>query len=132
MDIGDTKAGCMVSWGLLGFHVPFIVIYCHILLVRIMDTEFSKRCIILIKPVLNSENVIVKTIINVGLNGIYSIMGGYWRHFRSKYGMEECNVMESWDEKCKNRYESVRVCEQIREMCRCKDKCIMTLCEKEE
>ncbi len=31
-------------------------------------------------------------------------MGDNWRHLRSKYGMEECNVMKSWDEKCKNEY----------------------------
>ncbi len=27
------------------------------------------------------------------------------------YGTEECNVMKSWDEKCKNECESVRECE---------------------
>ncbi len=46
---------------------------------------------------------------------LHSIMGGNWRHLRSKYGMEECNVMKSWDEMCKNECEYVRVCEQIRE-----------------
>ncbi len=44
-------------------------------------------------------------------------MGGKWKHLWSKYGMEECKVMTSCDEKCKNECESVRVCEQIREMC---------------
>ncbi len=24
-----------------------------------------------------------------------ALMGGNWRHLRSKYGMEECNVMKS-------------------------------------
>ncbi len=38
-------------------------------------------------------------------------MGGNWRHLRSKFGMEERNVMKSWDEKCKNECECVRVCE---------------------
>ncbi len=73
------------------------------------------------------------------MNGTHSIMGGNWRHLRSKYGMEEFNVMKSWDEKWKewvwqrglsmewknvmlwkvemksgkNEYEFVRVCEQI-------------------
>ncbi len=27
---------------------------------------------------------------NVCLNGTHFIMGGNWRHLRSKYGMEEC------------------------------------------
>ncbi len=81
---------------------------------------------------LNSDNIIVRTITNVGLTGTHSIMGGNWRHLRSKYGMEECNVMKSWDEKCKNECESVGVCEQIREMCSWRDTCGMTLFNKEE
>ncbi len=56
---------------------------------------------------LNSDEIIVRTIINVGLTGTHSIMGGNWRHLRSKYGMEECNVMKSWDERCKYECESV-------------------------
>ncbi len=51
--------------------------------------------------------------------------------------MDECNVMKSWDEKCKNECVSVRLCEQIREVCSLKggggvDKCYMTLFNKEE
>ncbi len=51
---------------------------------------------------LNSDNIIVRTTINVGLNGTHSIMGRNWRQLGSKYGMEECNFMKSWNEKCKN------------------------------
>ncbi len=51
---------------------------------------------------LNSDNIIVRTITNVGLNDTHSIMGVNWRHLRSTYGMEECNVMKSWNEKCQN------------------------------
>ncbi len=80
---------------------------------------------------LNSDNIIVRTITNVGLNGTHSIIGGNRRHLRSKYGMEECNVMK-WDEKYKNERESVRVYEQIREMCSWRDRCDMTLFNKEE
>ncbi len=50
---------------------------------------------------INSDKIIVRTITNVGLNGIHSIMGGNWRHLRSKYGLDECSVINSWDEKCK-------------------------------
>ncbi len=75
---------------------------------------------------LNSDNLIVRTITNAGLNGTHSIMGCNWRHLRSKYGMEECNAMTSWDEKCKKECESVRVSEQIREMYSCRDRCAMT------
>ncbi len=57
-------------------------------------------------------------------------MGGNWRHLRSKYGMEECNVMKIWDEKCKNDCETV--CEQIREISSWRDRCDMTLFNKAE
>ncbi len=30
---------------------------------------------------------------------------------------KECDIVQNWDEKYKNEHESVRVCEQIREMC---------------
>ncbi len=81
---------------------------------------------------LNSDNIIVRTIIDVGLNGIHSIMGVNEKHLRSKYGMAECKVMKNWYEKCKNECESVRVCEPIREMCSWRDRCDITLFNKEE
>ncbi len=40
--------------------------------------------------------------------------------------------MKSWDEKCKNECEPVRVCEHIREMCSSRDMCDMNLFNKEE
>ncbi len=104
--------------------------HCNLLphLAGVMNPElwFSKRCIQFIKMALNSDNIIIRTITNVGLNGTHSIMGGNWRHLRSKYGMDECNVINSWDEKCKNECESVIVCEQIREMCSGRNRCAMT------
>ncbi len=93
---------------------------------------FSKICVKFIKIALNSDNIIVRTITNVDLNGTHSVMVGNWRHLRSKYGMEECNVMKSCDEKCKNECKSVRACEQIRVMCSWRDRCDMTLINKEE
>ncbi len=54
-------------------------------------------------------NIIVRTITSVGLNVTHSIMGGNWRHLRSKYGVGECIVMKGCDEKSRNQYESVRV-----------------------
>ncbi len=52
---------------------------------------------------------------------------------RPEKRMGECYVMKSWEEKCKNECESVRVCEQIKEiMCSWKDRCDMTLFNKEE
>ncbi len=67
----------------------------------------SKTYVKFIKMALNWDNVTVRTIINVGLNGTYCIISGNWRHFSCKCRMEECNVMQSWDEKCKNEWEFV-------------------------
>ncbi len=78
---------------------------------------------------LNSDKLFVITIPNVGLKGTHSIMGGNWAHLRSYYVMEEGNVMTNWNEKCKNECESIRVCEQRREMCSWR---YMTLFNKEE
>ncbi len=83
--------------------------HCNLLphLAGVMDPDllFSKRCIKFIKMALNSDNIIVRTIINVGLNRTHSIVGGILRHLRSNHGIEECNVMKSWYEKCKNKCE---------------------------
>ncbi len=43
---------------------------------------------------LNSDNIIARTIINIGLNGSHFIMGGNWRQLRSRCGMKECNAMK--------------------------------------
>ncbi len=67
-----------------------------------MDLElwFSKRCINFIKMTLNSDNIIVRTITNVGLIRTHSIMCGNWRHLRIWNGEKKC--YEKLDEKCKN------------------------------
>ncbi len=74
-----------------------------------MDPElwFSNRSITFIKMALYSDNIIVRTIITVGVNGSHSLMDGNWRHLRSKCGIEKCNVVKCWDEKCKNECASV-------------------------
>ncbi len=60
------------------WRVPWTT-HCHLLphLAGVMDPElwFSKRCIKFIKMALNSDNIIVRTITNVGFNGTRSIMG---------------------------------------------------------
>ncbi len=65
------------------WRVPWTT-HCNFLphLAGVMDTElwFSRRCIKFIKMALSSDNIIVRTITNVGLNGTHSIMGGNWRH----------------------------------------------------
>ncbi len=80
---------------------------------------------------LNSDNIIARTIIIVGWMALtlsWMVIGDIW----GLYGMERCNVRKRWYENCKNEHESVRVCAQIREMCNWRDRCAMTLFNKEE
>ncbi len=60
------------------WRVPWTT-HCNLLphLAGVMDTElwFSKICIKFIKMALNSDNIIVRTITNVGWNDTHSIMG---------------------------------------------------------
>ncbi len=60
---------CRVSW------TTHWNLLSHIL--GVMDPElwFSKRCINVITIALNSDNIIVRIIINVSLNGTHSIIG---------------------------------------------------------
>ncbi len=59
------------------WRVPWTT-HCHLLphFAGLMDPElwFSKICIKFIKMALNSDNIIVITITNVGLNGTHSTM----------------------------------------------------------
>ena len=110
--------------------------HCNILphLAGVMEPElwFSKRCIRFINMALKSENCTVKTIANMGVNGIYSIMGNNYRLLRSKYDMNENNVKGSWNVKCMNESEVIRKCGQIRELCEWRDRCCDTFLNKEE
>ncbi len=53
---------------------------------------FSRRCMRFIKMAINSCNIVVKTITNMGINGLYSEMGANKRFLQSKLYIEEMNV----------------------------------------
>ena len=52
----------------------------HIAGVIAPDLSISKRCIGFIKSAINSDNIVVKTIANMGITGLHSIMGGGGNH----------------------------------------------------
>ncbi len=76
------------------WRVP-LTTHCNLLphLAGVMDPELwvCKRCTTFIKMALNSDNITVETITNVGLNCTHSIMGGNWKHL--SLNMEWKNVM---------------------------------------
>lgn len=92
----------------------------------VMDPEFffAKRSIKFIEAALDSKNVTVKTISNMGRHGTHSIMGANYRHFKYKYDMNVLNVNQSWKNICENNCEIVRVCEQVKELIDMRDRCV--------
>ncbi len=59
-----------------------------------IELLFSRRCMRFIKMDINSSNIVVKTIINMGIYGLHSVMGANKRFLQSKFSMEEMNVYE--------------------------------------
>ncbi len=66
---------------------------------------------------MKSDNVVVRTIINLGIEGFHSVMGRNLRLMQSKFKMVESNVLKVWNYKCDNATDSVRLSVQIREIC---------------
>ncbi len=45
---------------------------------------------------MNSTNIVVKTITNMGIYGLHSVMGASKRFLQSNFYMEEMNMYEMW------------------------------------
>ncbi len=81
---------------------------------------------------MKSDNNTVKTISMMGVNGLYSDLGANYRVLCNKYGMNFNNIMKVWNEKCANEEEIIRKCEQVRELCEVRDRCVTSILIKEE
>ncbi len=77
--------------------------HCKLLpdLANCMDIElwFSRRCMRFIKMTMNSSNIVVKTITNMGIYSLQSVMGAKKRFLQSQFYMEKMNVYEMWKQK---------------------------------
>ncbi len=84
-----------------------------------MDIElwFSRRCIRFLNMAMKSDNVVVRTIMNMGIEGFHSVMGRNLRLMPSKFKMAESNVLKFWNHKCDNESDAVRLSVQVRELC---------------
>ncbi len=67
---------------------------------------------------MKSDNVVVRTIINMGIDGFYSVMGRNLRLMQSKFKMDENNVLKFENHKCDNESDAVRLSVQVIELCR--------------
>ncbi len=77
-------------------------------------------------------NVVVKTIMNMGIQGLHSVMGRNVRLMQSKFKMDEVNALKFLNHKCDNESDAVRLSVQVRELCGWRDKCNCTFLEKVE
>ncbi len=70
------------------WRVPWTT-HCKLLphLANCMDIElrFSRRCMRFIKMAINSSNIVVKTITNMGIYGLHSVIGANKRFLQSKF-----------------------------------------------
>ncbi len=56
---------------------------------------------------MNSSNIVVKTITNMGIYVLQSVMGANKRFLQSKLYMEEMNVYEMWKPKVNSETDEV-------------------------
>ncbi len=99
-----------------------------------MDIElwFSRRCIRFLNIALKADNVIVRTIINMAIEGFPSVMGRNLRLMQSKFKMDDSNVLKCCNHKCDSESDAVRLSVQVRELCGWRDKGICTFLDKLE
>ncbi len=67
-----------------------------------------------IKMAMNTSNIVVRTITNMGVYGLHSVMGANKRFLQSKFYVEEMNVYEMWKQKVNSESDDVQMNVQIR------------------
>ncbi len=81
---------------------------------------------------MKSDNVVVRTIINMCIEGFHSVMGRNVRLMQSRFKMDESNGLKIWHHRCENERDAIRLCVQVRELCGWRDKCNCTFLDKVE
>ncbi len=93
---------------------------------------FPKKCIKFISMCMKSDNNTVKTISMMGVNGLYSVLDANYRVLCTKYGMNLNNIMKVWNERCANEEDIIRKCEQVRELCEVRHRCVTSILIRDE
>ncbi len=86
----------------------------------------------ILKMAMKSDNVVVRTIIDMGIEEFHSVIDRNIRLIQSRFEMEERNVLKFWNHKCDKESDTVRLSVQVRELCRWRDKCNCTFRDKIE
>ncbi len=66
------------------------------------------------------------------MNELYSVLGANYGVLCTKYGMNLNNIMKVWNETCANEEEIISKCEQVKELCEVRDRCVTSILNKEE
>ncbi len=83
-----------------------------------------------IRMVMDSSNIVLKTITNMGSNGLLSVMEANKRFLQSKLYVDEMNVYEMSMQKINSESDEVRM--NVRELCEWRDKCDCTFLTKDK
>ncbi len=97
-----------------------------------MSYGFPENALGLLNMAMKSDNVIIRTIINMGIEGFQSVMGRNLRLMQSRFTMDESNVLTFLNHKCDNESDAVRLSVQVREVCGWRDKCNCTFLDKDK
>ncbi len=81
---------------------------------------------------MKSDNVVVRTIINMGIEVFLFVMGRNIRLMQSRFKMEERNVFKFWNHNCDTESDAVRLSVQVRKLCESRDKCHCTFLDMVE
>ncbi len=81
---------------------------------------------------MKSDDVVVRTIMYMRIEGFHSVMGRNLRLMQSKFKMDESNALKVWNHKCDNKSDAFRLSVQVRELCGWRDKCNCTFLDKVE
>ncbi len=68
----------------------------------------------------------------MGVNGLYCVVGANYRVLCTKYGLNLNNTMKVWNERSAHEEYIIRKCEQVRELCEVRDRCVTSILNKEE
>ncbi len=66
------------------------------------------------------------------MNGLHSVLDSHYRVLITKYSMNLNNIMKVWNERCSNKEEIIRKCEQVRELCDVREKCVTSILNMEK
>ncbi len=82
---------------------------------------------------MKSYNNTVKTISMMGVNGLCSVLGANYRVLLcTKYCMNLNNIMKVWNERCANEEDIIIKCEQVRELCEVRDRCVTSILKRKK